>query len=217
MPMAGDLHIVGVVADIRHDGLEATAEAEVFVPYFQFPLSEMQIVVATDLDAGTVARGVKAEMAGLDPRLPIARVSAIEDLVSASIAQRRFNMTLLASLALCAALLAAVGVYGVVTYAVTRRTPEIGVRMALGADAGRTFRLVVLGALKVMLVGVTLGLAGAAAAGRSLQNLLFGVPPFDLLTFVVSGLAIVTVGTVAASVPALRAARIDPVAALRQE
>ena len=217
MPMAGDLHIVGVVADIRHDGLEATAEAEVFVPYFQFPLSEMQIVVATDLDAGTVARGVKAEMAGLDPRLPIARVSAIEDLVSASIAQRRFNMTLLTSLALCAALLAAVGVYGVVTYAVTRRTPEIGVRMALGADAGRTFRLVVLGALKVMLVGVTLGLAGAAAAGRSLQNLLFGVPPFDLLTFVVSGLAIVTVGTVAASVPALRAARIDPVAALRQE
>jgi ABC-type antimicrobial peptide transport system permease subunit len=156
-------------------------------------------------------------MAGLDPRLPIARVSAIEDLVSASIAQRRFNMTLLASLALCAALLAAVGVYGVVTYAVTRRTPEIGVRMALGADAGRTFRLVVLGALKVMLVGVTLGLAGAAAAGRSLQNLLFGVPPFDLLTFVVSGLAIVTVGVAAASVPALRAARIDPVAALRQE
>jgi putative ABC transport system permease protein len=217
MPMAGDLHVVGVVADIRHDGLEATAEAEVFVPYFQFPLSEMQIVVATDLDAGTMARGVKAEMARLDPRLPIARVSAIEDLVSASIAQRRFNMTLLASLALCAALLAAVGVYGVVTYAVTRRTPEIGVRMALGADAGRTFRLVVVGALKVMLVGVTLGLAGAAAAGRSLQNLLFGVPPFDLLTFVVSGLAIVTVGVAAASVPALRAARIDPVAALRQE
>ena len=217
MPMAGDLHIVGVVADIKHDGLEASAEAEVFVPYFQFPLSEMQIVVATDASAGTIARGVKAEMAALDPRLPIARVSSIEDLVSASIAQRRFNMTLLAALALCAALLAAVGVYGVVTYSVTRRTAEIGVRMALGADAGRTFRLVVFGALKVVLVGVALGLAGAAAAGRSLQNLLFGIPPFDSFTFIVSGFAIVAVGAFAAMVPALRAARIDPVSALRQE
>jgi putative ABC transport system permease protein len=217
MPMAGDLHIVGIVTDIRHAGLDATAEAEVFVPYFQFPLSEMQIVVATDLDAGSVARRVKAEVAALDPRLPIARVSSIEDLVSASIAQRRFNMTLLAALALCAALLAAVGVYGVVTYAVTRRTPEIGVRMALGADAGRTFRLVVVGALRVVLVGMVLGLAGAAAAGRSLQNLLFGVPPLDALTFIASGIAIMSVGLVAASVPALRAARIDPVAALRQD
>jgi putative ABC transport system permease protein len=217
IPMAGDLHIVGVVADIRHDGLEASAKAEVFVPYFQFPLSEMQIVVATDRDAGTIARAVKNEMAALDPLLPVAKVSAIEDLVTASIAQRRFNMTLLTALALCAALLAAVGVYGVVTYSVTRRTPEIGVRMALGADRGRTFRLVVFGALKVVFVGVVLGLAGAAAAGRSLQNLLFGIPPFDALTFIASGLAIVAVGAFAAGVPALRAARIDPVSALRQD
>jgi ABC-type antimicrobial peptide transport system permease subunit len=217
MPMAGDLHIVGIVADIRHDGLEASAEAEVFVPYFQFPLSEMQIVVASDLDAGTIARGVKAEMAALDPALPIARVSSIAELVSASIAQRRFNMTLLASLALCAALLAAVGVYGVVTYSVTRRTAEIGVRMALGADASRTFQLVVFGALQVVLAGVVLGLAGAAAAGRSLEHLLFGVPPLDLPTFAVSATAIVAVGLLAATVPARRAARIDPVTALRQD
>jgi putative ABC transport system permease protein len=217
MPMAGDLQIVGVVADIRHDGLEASAEAEVFVPYFQFPLSEMQIVVATDRDAATAARLIKGEMTALDPLLPIAKVSAIEDLVSASIAQRRFNMTLLAGLAFCAALLAAVGVYGVVAYSVTRRTPEIGVRMALGADADRTFRLVIFAAMKVVLAGVMLGLAGAAAAGRSLQNLLFGVPPLDLLTFVASAVTIVAVGFGAASVPALRARRIDPVAALRQE
>jgi putative ABC transport system permease protein len=149
--------------------------------------------------------------------LPIAKASAMEDLVSASIAQPRFNMTLLAALAFCAALLAAVGVYGVVTYSVTRRTAEIGVRMALGADADRTFRLVVFGALKVVLVGVVLGLAGAVAAGRSLQNILFGVPPLDVLTFFVSGIAIVVVGAFAASVPALRAGRIDPVSALRQE
>lgn len=216
MPMAGDLHIVGVVADIRHDGLEASAQSEVFVPYFQFPLSEMQIVMSTDLDAGAAARGVKAEMAALDPRLPIAKVSAIEDLVSSSIAQRRFNMTLLVSLAFCAALLAAVGVYGVVTYSVSRRTGEIGVRMALGADAERTFRLIVLGAVKIVLVGVVIGLAGAVAAGRSLQNLLFGVPPFDVLTFAIAGLGILLIGATAAAVPALRASRIDPVSALRQ-
>jgi putative ABC transport system permease protein len=217
MPMAGDLQIVGVVADIRHDGLEASAEAEVFVPYFQFPLSEMQIVVATDREAGAIARMVKTEMAALDPMLPIAKVSAIEDLVSASIAQRRFNTILLVALAVSAALLAAVGVYGVVAYSVTRRTPEIGVRMALGSDADRTFRLVVFGALKVVLIGAVLGLGGAVMAGRSLQNLLFGVPPLDLLTFVASAIAIVAVGVGAATIPALRAARIDPVAALRQE
>jgi putative ABC transport system permease protein len=217
IPMAGDLEIVGVVSDIKHDGLQGTAQAEVFVPYFQFPLTEMQMVMATDLEAGAVARRVKAALAEIDPALPIVRVSRIEDLVSASIAQPRFNMTLLAALAFCAALLAAVGVYGVVTYSVARRTAEIGVRMALGADADRTFRLVVGGALKVVLVGVVLGLAGAAAAGRSLQSLLFGVPALDIMTYLTSGLAIVTVGAIAASLPALRASRIDPVGALRAE
>ena len=216
MPMAGDLQIVGVVADIRHDGLDASAEAEVFVPYFQFPLSEMQIVVATDRDADAIARLVKTELSALDPGLPIARVSAIDDLVSASIAQRRFNMALLVALALCAALLAAVGVYGVVAYSVARRTPEIGVRMALGADSERTFRLVVVAAMKVVIAGVLLGVIGAAVAGRSLQNLLFGVPALDGVTFVASVLAILGVGVAAASVPALRASRIDPVAALRE-
>ena len=217
MPMAGDLHIVGVVSDIRHDSLQASAEAEVFVPYMQFPLSEMQIVMATNLEPGAVVRSVKKAISELDPALPIAKVSAMEDLVSASIAQPRFNTTLLAALAFCAALLAAVGVYGVVTYAVARRTSEIGVRMALGADAERTFQLVVFGALKVVLVGVALGLGGAVAAGRSLQNLLFGVPPLDALTFLASGLTIVVVAAMAASVPAQRASRIDPVSALREE
>ena len=126
-------------------------------------------------------------------------------------------MTLLSALALSAALLAAVGVYGVVAYSVTRRTPEIGVRMALGADADSTFRLVVFGALKVVMVGVVLGLGAAALAGRSLQNLLFGVPPLDLLTYAASGVAIAAVGLAAATVPVARASRIDPVAALRQE
>jgi putative ABC transport system permease protein len=217
IPMAGDLHVVGVVADIRHDGLQSSAQAEVFVPYDQFPLAQMQIVVSTGRESATIVKGIKAQLAALDPSVPIAKVSTIEDLVSASIAQPRFNMALLGALALCAALLAAVGVYGVVTYSVTRRTAEIGVRMALGADAERTFRLVVGGALKVVLVGVVLGLGGAALAGRSLRHILFGVPPIDMLTFAAGGLGIIAIGLVAASVPALRAARIDPVGALREE
>ena len=217
MPMAGDLTIVGVAGDVKHDGLQLAAKPEVFVPYYQLALSEMQIVVESDDDAGVVAFGVKRVLGRLDPALPIAKVSRIEDLLSASIAQPRFNMALLIGLAFCAALLAAVGVYGVVTYSVTRRTTEIGLRMALGAGTGDAFRLVVGGAARVVLVGVVLGLAGAAALGKAFDSLLFGVPPFDAATFTASGLALVVVGLLAASVPAARAARIDPAGALRQE
>jgi putative ABC transport system permease protein len=217
IPMAGDLHIVGVVADIKHDGLASSAEPEVFVPYFQFALSEMQVVVATTQPAATVATAIRNEMARIDPQLPIAKVTSIEERVSASVAQPRFNMTLLAGLALCAALLAALGVYGVVTYAVARRTTEIGIRMALGADARGTFRMVVVGAAKVVMVGVVLGLVGAALMGKSIESLLFGVPALDVTTYVVAGVSTIVVGLFAAMVPGLRATRIDPVTALRQD
>lgn len=217
IPMAGDLTIVGVVADIKHDGLASSAEPEVFVPYFQFALSEMQVVVATTQAPAIVAAAIRTEMMQIDPALPIAKVTSIEERVSASIAQPRFNMTLLAGLALCAALLAALGVYGVVTYAVARRTTEIGIRMALGADARGTFRMVVLGAAKVVLVGVAVGLAGAALMGRSIESLLFGVPTLDLQTYLLAGLGTIATGLLAAVLPALRATRIDPVSALRTD
>jgi len=217
MPMAGDLRIVGVVGDINHDGLDAVPDAEVFVPYFQLALSEMQVVVHSDMTKAAVTSGVKAIVARLDADLPVGKVSTIEELVSASIAQPRFNMALLVGLALSAAVLAAVGVYGVVTYSVTRRTAEIGLRMALGADRERTFRHVVFGALKVVGAGVLLGLVGAGVLGRALEGLLFGVRPLDPLTFAFAGLGVVFVGLVAASLPAARASRIDPAEALRQE
>ncbi len=217
IPMAGDLHIVGVVADIRHDGLAASAAPEVFVPYFQFALSEMQVVVATTQRADTIATQMRAMVSQLDPALPIAKISTIEELVSSSVAQPRFNMILLAGLALCAALLAALGVYGVVTYAVARRTTEIGIRMALGADAGGTFWMVVLGAGKIVLAGVVLGLSGAALMGKSIESLLFGVASLDAATYVAAALGTVAIGLLAAVLPAVRATRIDPVSALRQD
>jgi putative ABC transport system permease protein len=217
MPMAGDLTVVGVVADVRHYGLDGMPEVEVFVPYDQFALAEMQVVIETDPTAGPLAPAFRALLAGLDPAVPMGRVSTMDQLLSDSIAQPRFNTALLAGLALSAAFLAAIGVYGVVTYAVARRTSEIGLRMALGADAAVTFRHVVGGAVRVVAVGVLIGLAGAALVGESLRGLLFGVTPFDPLTFAGAGLAVIACGALASSVPAWRAARIDPVEALREE
>jgi putative ABC transport system permease protein len=215
MPMAGDLRIVGVVADARTDGLQAAPEAEVFVPYYQLAIAEMQVVVLTDLDAGEAGKRIRTAMAGIDPALPIAKVSAIENLLAESVAQPRFNMALLVGLAICAAALAAVGVYGVVAYSVSRRTSEIGLRMALGADAGSTFALIVRNTMKVVTAGIVLGLVGAAAMGRSLESLLFGVSFLDASTYAAAGFAVAALAALAASLPALRAARIDPVTALR--
>jgi putative ABC transport system permease protein len=217
LPMAGDLTIVGVVGDVRHDGLQAAAAPEVFVPYERLALSQMQVVVATDLPLGDATARARSVLAAVDPTLPFGRISRIEDLVSASIAQPRFNMLLIIGLALSAAALAAVGVYGLVTYAVARRTVEIGVRSALGAQPRQTFSLVVAGALKLVMAGVIAGLAGAAAMGRSFESLLFGVSAVDPATYVAAGLAVIAVGLAAAALPALRASRIDPVRALRQE
>jgi len=217
MPMAGELTIVGVVADIKHDGLQADAAPEVFVPYERLALSEMQIVVVTAETKADATAAARSVLASLDPSLPFGKISRIEDLVSASIAQPRFNMLLIIGLALSAALLAAVGVYGLVTYAVTRRTVEMGLRAALGAEPQQTFWLVVGGASKLVLGGAAIGLAGAAALGRSLESLLFGVSAFDPMTYAVAALTLVIVGVLAATMPALRAASIDPVRALRQE
>lgn len=217
MPMAGDLTIVGVVADVKHEGLQAESMPEVFVPYERLALSQMQVVVVTSAPLADATSAARAALAGVDPSLPFGKISRIEDLVSASIAQPRFNMFLIIGLALSAAALAAVGVYGLVTYAVARRTVEIGVRAALGAQPGQTFSLVVVGALRLLVIGVLAGVAGAAALGQSLESLLFGVSAFDPATYAAAACTVVLVGLAAAALPALRASRIDPVRALRQE
>jgi predicted permease len=217
MPMAGDLTIVGVVADVKHDGLQSSAGPEVFVPYERLALSQMQVVVVTTLPLADASSAAKSALAAVDPSLPFGRISRMEDLVSASIAQPRFNMLLIIGLALSAAVLAAVGVYGLVTHAVTRRTVEIGVRAALGAQPRQAFSLVVIAALKLVAAGVIVGVVGAALLSRSLESLLFGVSAFDPATYAIAGFSVVMVGLAAATWPALRASRIDPVRALRQE
>ena len=217
MPMIGDAEIIGVVGDIHHGGLQASTGAELFAPFPQFALSQFTLAVESRQPARAVAAAVKTAIATLDPQLPIAKTSAIDELLWSSIAQVRFNMALLVGLALSAAVLAAIGIYGVVSYSVQQRTYEIGLRMALGADRGRTFRQVVQSALTVVGIGVVIGLAAASVLGRALEGLLFGVGARDFSTFTIMTVAILAVAAVAAALPAARAARIDPVDALRQE
>jgi putative ABC transport system permease protein len=217
MPMAGSLEIVGVVGDIRHDGLGTRANAEMFVPYGQLPLAAMHVVVHTLEDPGAAVGAIRERILAVDPEQPVTGVNAIEDLVADSVAPSRFNMALLLGLALCAVLLAVVGVYGVVSYTVSRRTRELGVRMALGADAASAVGLVMRQAGSVVAGGAVLGVLVSLGAARALQGLLYEVEPVDAGTFASVLVATLVVGVLAAVVPAARAARVDPVAALRAE
>jgi putative ABC transport system permease protein len=217
MPMAGSLEIVGVVGDIRHDGLGTQANAEMFVPYGQLPLAAMHVVVHTREDPGPTIRAIRERILAVDPEQPVTEVSAIEDLLADSVAPSRFNMSLLLGLAMVAVLLAAVGVYGVVSYAVSLRTRELGVRMALGAGARSAVGLVMGQAGGVVAGGAALGLLVALVFARVLRGLLYEVEPVDAGTYVTVMAMTFVVGVLAAAVPAARAARVDPVNALRAE
>ncbi|HKJ01994.1 MAG TPA: ABC transporter permease [Longimicrobiales bacterium] len=217
MPMAGSLEIVGVVGDIRHDGLGAQANPEMFVPYAQLPLSAMHVVVHTRGDPGPAVRAIRERIRAVDPAQPVTRVNTMEDLLAGSVAPSRFNMVLLLGLASCAVLLAVVGVYGVVSYTVSRRTRELGVRMALGAGAGSAVGLVLSQALRVVAGGAAVGVGVSLASARVLRGLLYGVEPVDPATYAVVVALTLGVGILAAAVPAVRAARVDPVEALRAE
>jgi putative ABC transport system permease protein len=217
MPMAGDLQIIGIVGDIRHGGLQSEIRPEVYVPFRQLALGEMHIVVHSTEDPARIAAAVSEQIAAMDPELAPTEVATISDLLYESIAQPRFYTALLAGLAVCAALLAAVGIYGVVAYSVVQRSGEIGIRMALGADAASTVRLVVGQAVTVVSVGVVIGWLGALSTARIIEGFLYGIEASDPATYMVVGVLVIVLGTVAAAIPARRATRIDPVDALRQE
>lgn len=217
MPMLGKLEIVGVVGDVLHDGLQANAAPEVYVPFQLLPLREMHVVVHTLDESNRMAAAVKGEISQIDPEQPVTGIFTIEELLSTSVVQPRFNMALVLGLAFCAVVLAAVGIYGVVSYNVAQRTREIGLRMALGAQAGDTLRLILSQTAKVVLVGVIIGLAGAVGSVRLIQSLLFGVSATDPTTYIVAVVTVIVAGLVAPLAPAIRAARVDPVVALRDE
>jgi putative ABC transport system permease protein len=165
----------------------------------------------------SLTRDIESALRQADPNLPIGQVRTMEEVFSRSIAFERFLMTLMTVFAGLALVLAMVGLYGVISYSVTQRTHEIGIRMALGAERREGLRMVVWQGLKLALIGVSIGIAGALALTRFLTSLLYGVKPTDPLTFAAVSLILIGVALLACYIPARRAARVDPMVALRYE
>jgi predicted permease len=213
------LTVVGVVADIRQMSLERDVQPMIYVPFQQDRSGFLRFVafVARTSTPGSVVEGMRAEIRHAAPDLPIQSTVTMDEAVAASVAQPRFRMVLLALFAMTAMLIATCGLYGLMAYAVTQRRREIGVRMALGADRRDVLRLVLTRALRVVLAGLIVGLAGAVAVTRVLQTFLFGVTPTDPLVFTIVTLLLLAVGLIAAWLPARRATRIDPWDAVRAE
>lgn len=209
--------IVGVIGDIKHRGLDEAALPAVYVPQLQRPSLSMTVVVRTTPDPRSLSAAVRSQLFSLDKDQPISRVRVMEEVVSASVASRRLSMVLLAGFAVVALALAAVGLYGVMSYIVTQRTHEIGVRMALGARVGDVLGLVLRQGMSLVMLGVGIGLAGALALTRLMASLLYGVSATDFATFAVIALLLTTVALLACYLPARRATRVDPMIALRYE
>jgi len=193
-----------------------------YVPYLQPLLPEwnvppMFLVIRSESEPANLTAAVRGVVHELDRDQPVYDVATMEELLSRSTLQRRFNMTLLAVFAALALILAGVGIYGVMAYAVTERRREIGIRMALGAQASDTLKLVISQGMRLTLVGVALGLMGAFALIRLMKNLLFDVRPADPLTFIVIALLLTSVALLACWIPARRATKVDPMIALRCE
>jgi len=211
--------IVGVVGDVKHRTLWRAPDPESYVPYDQTALGGMTLVVraAGDADPRSLLSAIREQVKAQDAGLPLYAVRTLEEYVSGSVAQRRFIALVLGVFAALAAVLAAVGLYGVMSYAVAQRTHEIGVRVALGAESTDVLRLIVGQGLRLTLFGVTLGWLGALGGSRLLTGMLFGVGPNDPLTFAGVAAGFVAVALAACYVPARRAARVDPLVALRYE
>jgi putative ABC transport system permease protein len=213
------LTVVGVVADIRQRGLDQDVQPMIYAPFQQERGDFVRFVsfIARTATPASVAEGIRAEIRRAAPDLPIESTPTMDEAVTASVAQPRFRTLLLGLFAIAATLIATCGLYGLMAYAVTQRRREIGVRMALGAERRDVLRLVLTRALRIVVVGLIVGLAGAVGVTRVLQRFLFGVTPTDPIAFTIVTLLMMAVGMLAAWLPARRATRIDPCAALRAE
>jgi len=209
--------VVGVVADVKLLGLaRAEPVAAIYVPQDQASRSSMHLLVRTTRDPRSVTRAVEAAVHALDPDQPLVDVKTMEEQRGESLAETRFSMALLGVFAALALALAAVGIYSVLAYGVRRRTREIGIRMALGADGSDVIRLVVLQGMRPALIGLAIGLAGSLVLGRAISSLVFGISPSDPLTFAFVSALLAGVATAACLVPAWRASRVQPTHALQE-
>ncbi len=217
----GWVEVVGILGDVRQLGLESEPGAEMYIPFRQVPASFFPAMTLVLRAAGVPPESLMAAVTGeaqkLDPNAPVYNLRTMDEILARSMASRRFSLGLLGLFAGIAMGLAAVGIYGVMAYSVSRRTHEIGIRMALGAQGGDVLRLVVVESLGLTLGGIALGMAGAWALTRLLAGGLYGVSPTDPATFLVVALLLAAVALLASYLPARRASRVDPLTALRYE
>jgi predicted permease len=215
--------IVGIVKDVRHNGMTAPIKEKFYVPHAQWhvatgnPIRSMSIVAKTPDDPMALASAVRAEVRALDPNLPLAQVRPMSEIVSTSLSEPRFTSVLFGVFAALALLLAAIGVYGVLSYLVTLRTREIGIRVAIGAGPRDVLRLVLGRGLALSIGGIVVGLVAAIPLARLIATLLYEVSSLDPLTFVAVPLVLSIVALGASALPARRATRVDPVTALKSE
>jgi putative ABC transport system permease protein len=209
--------VIGVVDEIRHQGLDQAIEEVAYLNIQQLPRPMMALVLRCSLSPLSLAPSLRQAVTEMDPALPIFDVMTMKARLAKSVAGRRFNLLLLGTFAALALLLAGVGVYGVIAYLVSDRTREVGIRMALGAQCRDVQRLVLRQGLTLAGLGIGIGLPGALAATQLLRSLLFGISPIDPVTYLVIPLLVLGVAGLACWVPARRAARVDPMVALRCE
>jgi predicted permease len=219
--------IVGVVSDVYDLGLDQEVHPEVYFPYMQMPNFEwMKLAVrvasskhrpADPLSLAGLAASIRNQVSAIEPNEPVNQIVTMDESLSNSVAGRRFQMFLLGVFAAVALIIAIVGIYGVISYAVSQRTHEIGIRMALGAQASDVLRMVIWRGMSLALIGVTVGLAAALALTRVMKNLLFEVSATDPATFALIALLLVGVALIASYIPARRATKVDPLLAIRHE
>ena len=219
------LSVVGVVADAKNNSLTDAAGQEVFVPLRQRAAAvggmgfaqQMTLAVRTSGEPQQLVKTIRQEVWALDPNIPITGVQTMEQILETVTVQRRFNTILLGIFAAVALVLAAVGIYGVLSYSVTQRRHEIGIRMAMGAQRRDVLRLVIGQGMKLTLVGVLIGLSGALALTRLMEKLLFGISASDPATFLAAVFLLPIVALMACYLPAWGATKVDPMVALRHD
>jgi putative ABC transport system permease protein len=223
-----DMEVIGVVGHVKQEDLDTEAGStilpQLYMPFDQIPdqflasgIGELHVVVRTASDPAGLVSAMKQTVQKIDRDVPVFDISTVEEVVASSIARQRFTLLLLGSFALLALILASVGIYGVMSYSVTQRTHEIGIRMALGAGRPRILTTVVGDGFKLALLGVGAGLIGSIIFTRFLSGMLYSISPRDPLTLAAVASLLTMVATIASYIPARKAIRVDPMVALRYE
>jgi predicted permease len=208
-------HVIGVVDDVREESVESGSGSQIYYTATQQNPAGAQLVVRTSLPPASLATGVLHVLRSLNSRQPAAELRPVRTIVDRAVSPRRFFVLLVGAFASLGILMAALGIYAVISYSVTQKTQEIGVRMALGASAGRVLRDVILNTLRLATVGIVVGIPVSVASSHLIASLLFGISLWDMTTYSVMILAILMVALMSGFLPARRASRVDPLAALR--